>query len=292
MRDTLKKYRRTLRAYLIQGLVNLMTRLEAPAVPKLKRLLLKVFPLIFAREIQRAHELLPAEFADQSDSIIAGMAENQVMTLLEVFFYEKLLAADPDFVQIEGKENIDAALAQNRGLIILSGHFGNWEVMGYTLTKMGMPMHVLARAQAVDQMTTFMNSFRERRGSKVIMDNTIPEALKLLAQNKTVGLLSDLNARERGYQVRFFGRAASFYSAPVLMALRSRAPMLPAFAERQKNGRLLLRFEKPVEFVRGDSMCNNIQRYVDRYEAAYRRRPDLWCWFHERYEFASLGRTG
>ncbi|EKD84439.1 MAG: hypothetical protein ACD_39C00049G0003 [uncultured bacterium] len=76
------------------------------------------------------------------------------------------------------------------------------------------------------------------------------------------------------------------------MAMRSKAPMIPAFAERQKNGRLLLRFEKPVEFERGDSMCNNIQRYVDRYEAAYRRRPDLWCWFHERYEFASLGRTG
>lgn len=292
MRDTLKKYKRMLRAYLIKGLVNLMTRLEVHSVPKLKRLLLKVFPIIFAREIQRARELLPTEFAEQSDRIIAGMAANQVMTLLEIFFYEKLLAADPDFVQIEGKENIDEALEKNRGLIILSGHFGNWEIMCYTLTKMGLPMHVLARAQAVDQMTEFMNSFREKRGAKVIMENTIPEALKLLAQNKTVGLLSDLNARERGYQVKFFGRAASFYSAPVLMAMRSRAPMIPAFAERQKNGRLLLRFEKPVEFKRGDSMCNNIQRYVDRYEAAYRRRPDLWCWFHERYEFASLGRTG
>lgn len=291
MRDTLKKYKRMARAYLVKGLVNLMTRLEAPAVPKLKRLLLKVFPVIFAREIQRARELLPVEFSERKDSIIAGMADNQVMTLLEVFFYEKLLAADPDFVKVEGKENIDNALAQNRGMIILSGHFGNWEVMGYTLARMGVPLHVMARAQAVDQMTEFMNSFREKRGIKVIMQNTIPEALKLLAHNQTVGLLSDLNARERGYQVRFFGRAASFYSAPVLLAMRSRAPLIPAFTERQKNGRLLLRFEKPVEFKRGDSMCNNIQRYVDRYEAAYRRRPDHWCWFHERYEFASLGRT-
>jgi len=291
MRDQLKKTKRTLRAWLIKGLVSMMTRLEVRAVPKLKRLLLKVFPLIFSKEIQRARELLPAEFADRKDAIIAGMAENQVMTLLEVFFYEKLLAADPEFVQIEGRENIEEALAGKRGIIILSGHFGNWEVMGYTLTKMGIPMHVMARAQAVDQMTAFMNSFREKRGEIVIMDNTIPAALKLF-QNKTVGLLADLNARERGYQVRFFGRAASFYSAPVLLALRSRAPLIPSFAERQKNGRLLLRFEKPVEFDRSASMCSNIQRYVDRYEAAYRRRPDLWCWFHERYEFAGLGRTG
>jgi len=292
MRDQLKKIKRTLRAWLIKGLVSMMTRLDVRAVPRLKRLLLKVFPLIFARELRRARELLPAEFASRRDEIIAGMAENQVMTLLEVFFYEKLLAADPDFVQIEGRENIEEALAGKRGIIILSGHFGNWEVMGYTLTKMGIPMHVMARAQAVDQMTEFMNSFREKRGEVVIMDNAIPTALKLLAQNRTVGLLSDLNAKERGYLVHFFGRAASFYSAPVLMSLRSRAPLIPSFAERQKNGRLLLRFEKPVKFDRNDSMCNNIQRYVDRYEAAYRRRPDLWCWFHERYEFASLGRTG
>ncbi|PKL48039.1 MAG: hypothetical protein CVV42_11185 [Candidatus Riflebacteria bacterium HGW-Riflebacteria-2] len=292
MRDHLKKIKRTLRARLVKWLVTMMTRLDVTAIPKLKRLLLKVFPLIFAKEIKRARELLPAEFADRKDEIIAGMASNQVMTLLEVFFYEKLLAADPDFVQIEGRENIEEALAGKRGIIILSGHFGNWEVMGYTLTKMGIPMHVMARAQAVDQMTEFMNSFRERRGEVVIMDNTIPTALKLLAQNKTVGLLSDLNARERGFQVRFFGRNASFYSAPVLMALRSRAPLIPSFAERQKNGRLLLRFEKPVIFDRSQSMRDNIQRYVDRYEEAYRRRPDLWCWFHERYEFASLGRTG
>ncbi|MBU1107949.1 MAG: lysophospholipid acyltransferase family protein [Candidatus Riflebacteria bacterium] len=290
MRDTLKRYKRMARAYLIKGLVSLMTRLEAPAVPKLKRLLLKAFPIIFAKEIQRARELLPVEFAERSDSIIAGMAENQIMTLLEVFFYEKLLAADPDFVQIEGREYIDNAVAQNKGLIILSSHFGNWEVAGYTLAKMGLPLHVIAREQAVDQMTRLMNSFRENRGITLIMHNTIPAALKLLANKKTVGLLSDLNARERGYQVRFFGRTASFYNAPVLMALRSRAPLVPVFAERQKNGRLLVRFEKPVEFKRGDSMLNNIQRYVDRYESAYRRRPDHWCWFHERYEFASLGR--
>jgi KDO2-lipid IV(A) lauroyltransferase len=123
------------------------------------------------------------------------------------------------------------------------------------------------------------------------MEHTIPGALKLLAAKNTIGLLSDLNAREHGYQVHFFGRNASAYSAPVLLALRSRAPVIPSFAERQKNGRLLLRFEKPLEFDRKVSMCENIQRYMDCYEAAYRRRPDLWCWFHERYEFASLGRT-
>ncbi len=281
-----------MRFYAIRALVDLMTRLPASSVPRLKRLLMKVFPLIFAREIDRARELLPAEFAAEREQILAAMAENQIATLLEVFFYEKLLAADPDFITIKGKENLDAALAGNKGMIILSAHFGNWEVMGYTLSRIGIPLHVMARPQAVDQMTDFMNGFRERRNVKVVMHNAMPECLKLLAKKETVGLLSDLNAREWGYQVSFFGRNASFYSAPVILSVRSGAPLIPSFTERQRDGRLVLRFEEPIKWEKGESMRQRIQKYVNRYEAAFRRRPDHWCWFHDRYSFASLGRSG
>lgn len=289
--DHFKQLKRTLRFYLIKALVARMTRLPATAVPKIRRLLLKVFPLFFARQINRAAELLPEEFSDRRDEIIAGMAHNQVTALLEVFFYEKLLAHDPEFITVIGKEHLEAAAAKNKGFIILSAHFGSWEIMGYTLSRMGYPLHVMARPQAVDQMTEFMNSFRESRNVKVIMHNAMPECLKLLNKGKIVGLLSDLNAREWGYQVNFFGRNASFYSAPVILSVRSGAPLIPSFTERQKNGRLILRFEEPIIWEKGESMRQRIQKYVNRYEDAFRRRPDQWCWFHERYEFASLGRT-
>lgn len=290
-RDQFKQLKRTLRFFAIKALVGRISRLPATAVPKLKRLLLKVFPLFFAREIERARELLPVEFAARRDEIISAMADNQVATILEILFYEKLLQHDPQFISVVGKEHLDQALAGNKGLIILSAHFGNWEVMSYTLARMGIPLNVMARPQAVDQMTEFMNSFREKRNVKVIMHNAMPECLKLLGQGKPVGLLSDLNAREWGYQVTFFGRNASFYSAPVILSVRSGAPLIPAFTERQKNGRLILRFEEPVQWIKGESMQERVQKYVKRYEAAFRRRPDQWCWFHERYEFASLGRT-
>jgi len=290
-RDQLKQLRRTLRFYLIKALVDLMTKLPATAVPKIRRLLLKVFPLFFTRQINRAAELLPEEFSDRRDQILADMAHNQITSLLEVLFYEKLLAHDPDFVTVIGREHLETAVARNKGFIILSAHFGSWEIMGYTLSRMGYPLHVMARPQAVNQMTEFMNGFRESRNIKVIMHNAMPECLKLLSKGKVVGLLSDLNAREWGYQVNFFGRNASFYSAPVILSVRSGAALIPSFTERQKNGRLILRFEEPIVWEKGESMRQRIQKYVNRYEEAFRRRPDQWCWFHERYEFASLGRT-
>ena len=280
-----------MRFYLIKALVDLMTRLPATAVPRIRRLLLKIFPLFFARQIGRAEELLPEEFYHRRDEIIKGMAYNQITALLEVFFYEKLLAHDPEFISIVGLEHLEKAAEGKKGFIILSAHFGSWEIMGYTLSRIGYPLHVMARPQAVDQMTEFMNSFRESRNVKVIMHNAMPECLKLLSQGKIVGLLSDLNAREWGYQVSFFGRNASFYSAPVILSVRSGAPLIPSFTERQKNGRLVLRFEEPIKWEKGESMRQRIQKYVNRYENAFRRRPDQWCWFHERYEFAGLGRS-
>jgi len=291
LRDQLKTLKRTARYHLLSTLVKMMTRLPATAVPKLRRLLMKVFPLVFAQQLRRADELLPAEFAECKDEILRRMIENQAQTILEVFFYEKLVDHNPGFIKVVGREHLEEATRKGKGIIILSAHFGNWEVMGYELRKMGLPLHVLARPQAVNQMTEFMNSFRERRGVKVIMEKSITESLKLLHQGKTVGMLSDLNAREWGYQVEFFGRNASFYSSPVILSVRSGAPLIPSFTERQRDGSLLLRFEAPITWEKGESMRQRVQKYVRRYEEAFRRRPDHWCWFHERYEHAALGRT-
>jgi KDO2-lipid IV(A) lauroyltransferase len=155
---------------------------------------------------------------------------------------------------------------------------------------MGYKMNVVARPQAVNQMTEFMNGFRERRGVKVIMKNNILESLKSLNKGECIGMLSDLNAREWGYQVNFFGKKASFYNAPVILSIRGKAPIIPTFTERSPDGKLTIRFEEPISWEKGESMVERIQKYVKRYENAFRRRPDLWCWFHERYKHSELGR--
>ncbi|GAB4271128.1 MAG: hypothetical protein Kow0029_08470 [Candidatus Rifleibacteriota bacterium] len=290
-KDKLKKAKRTMRFYLIKGLVERMTRLPVSSLPKLQRLFLKVFPLFFKKEMQRAERLLPDEFTPRKQEILDGMLKNQIATILEVIFYEKIKAANPDFIKINGKEILEQAVKDHGSFIILSAHFGNWEIIGYELAGMGYQMNVVARPQAVNQMTEFMNSFREKRGVNVIMGNNIIESLKLIKRKKVVGLLSDLNAREWGYQVEFFGRTASFYNAPIILSTRGKVPLIPSFAERQKDGTQIIRFENPVEFNEEASMSEKVKAYVSRYEQAFRRKPEQWCWFHERYLHAELGRT-
>ncbi len=290
-KDKLKNLKRKIRFFLIKTLVDLMRTRPASDVPKIKRLLLKIFPIVFRKQLRDASRLLPGEFAPNKEKILRQMTHNQVSTILEVFFYEKLINYHDDFIEVIGEQNLKDAYEKHGSFIILSAHFGNWEVMAYTLVKMGYKMNVIARPQAVNQMTEFMNSFRKDRGVNVIMKNNIIESIKALKRGEIAGIVSDLNAREWGYQVDFFGKKASFYSAPVILSVRGKSPLIPSFAERKPNGKLLLRFEKPIIWEKGEKIRDRVQKYVRSYEKAFRRRPDLWCWFHERYQHAELGRT-
>ena len=291
LKDRFKKFKRTIRYYFLIWLINNIIKLPAHKFPKLQRLMLKVFPLVFKKEIKKAEKLLPKEFSENKEKILQGMIKNQVTTILEVFFYDKLKKLNPDFVKIKGKNHLEEAKKQFGSFIILAAHFGNWEIIGYELSAMGYPLHVVARPQAVNQMTQLINSFREKRGEKVIKGNNIIESLKLIKKKKVVGLLSDLNAREWGYQVKFFSKTASFYNAPVILSQRGKVPLIPAFAYRQPDGSHIVEFEKPIVFKKNQTMPQKVRTYVERYENAFRRQPEQWCWFHERYKHAELGRT-
>lgn len=290
LKDRFKKYKRILRFYIIKAVIDSIIRQPVRVLPKIKRLLLKFFSMIFRTELSIASNLLPEEFRSRKAQILKGMAENQVSTLLEVFCYEKLLESNPNYIKIEGLENLEKAYKEHGSFIILSAHFGNWEIIGYTIAKLGYKMNVIARPQAETQMTKLMNSFREKRNIDVIMKNNIKESIRRLRSGEIVGLLSDLNAREWGYQTEFFGKKASFYNVPVILSMRAKSPIIPSFAERQADGTQIIRFEEPIIWTKGESMVDRIRKYVERYERAFRRRPDQWCWFHNRYEHSELGR--
>jgi len=292
VRDKLKAFKRHLRYLFLFSVFRWISRYPVESIFRIKNLIVKLVPFFFEKELEKARENLPPEFASNSEEILRKLTNNQVLTLLEVFFYEKILEAYPDFIFVTGKEILDRAVAEHKGVIILSAHFGNWELIGYTLAKMGYPIYAVARPQAVNSMTRFMNSFRESRGVKVLMDKNLSSSLRLLKKGNFVGILSDLNARERGFRVEFFGRPASFYPTPIILAERSGAILVPTFIERHGKWKQWIRFEEPVAWNPRDTMCGKIRRYVERYENAFRRRPEQWAWFHDRFSLADLGRIG
>ena len=290
IKEKLKTLRRTLRYYLIRLLLGSMRRIPISKIPKLKLLLIKAVKTFGAEELNKAYELLPDEFSDRKDSIIHGMIENIALNVLEIIYYDKLIKINPDFCKFENWEIVENIKKQGKTPFLLVGHFCDWEVLGYELVKAGLDLTVIARPNNLQKMTDYINSLRQNHKLRVVMNNNIFEAIRLLHNNMPVAILSDLNAREWGYEVDFFGRNASFYSAPVIISIRSGMPLIPVFPERQPNGNIIFKVKKPIVWEKGETMRQRVQKYAKVYEEEYRKRPDLWFWFHDRYSFAEKGK--
>lgn len=291
MKERLKTLRRTIRYYLIMFLISVIRLLPLSKLKKLKLLLIKAIKTFGKKEIEKAYELLPKEFVGREDEIIHGMIENVALNIVEIIFYDKIKEANPNFCKFENLEVIEKIKKEGKTPLLLVGHFCDWEIMGYEFINVGLDITVIARPNNLQKMTDYINGLRAKHSMKVVMHNNIFEAIKLLHQGKPVVILSDLNAREWGYQVEFFGRNASFYSAPVIISMRSGMPLVPIFPERQKNGNIIFKVQKPIVWEKGESMRDKIQKYAKVYEEEYRKHPEFWFWFHDRYIFAEKGKT-
>src|SRR5262249_21359645 len=130
------------------------------------------------------------------------------------------------YVELDEARWVDL-LTSGRPLLMLTGHFGNWEMGGYTLGFLGFPTHAVARTLANPHLDRFLRRFRERAGQKILAkDGDFDQMLAVLQRGGALGTLADQDAGQRGLFVDFFGRPASTHKAIALLALEYRVPIL------------------------------------------------------------------
>ena len=192
-------------------------------------------------------------------------------------------------------EGIRLALARKQGLVMLTGHFGNWEIVGYALATLGFPTYSVARRLDNPYLDAYAFGVRERTG-QVILDKKgasriVPD---LLEQHEVVGFVADQDAGRKGVFVDFFGRKASTYKTIALMAMRYHAPILVGFGRRVGQG---FRFEIGIERIihpeewadRDDPMLWITQEYTHALENVIRRDPEQYLWVHRRWKHRPRG---
>jgi Kdo2-lipid IVA lauroyltransferase/acyltransferase len=191
-------------------------------------------------------------------------------------------------VRIDGLEHLKQALKAGKGVILISAHYGNWELMGARIAQEGVGMNVLARAADDGLTDRIVNDIRDAGGYRVFArGGSLMPVLRCLRQNEAVGMLIDQNFRT-GIFVDFFGRPAATASGAAEIALRTGATVLSAFVERQEDDTHLAVLS-PLEIERtGDHERDVVavtQYFTKVIEDAVRRRPDQWMWFHDRWKF-------
>ena len=193
-------------------------------------------------------------------------------------------------VVYEGLENFLQAQAQGRGVILLTGHIGAWELSVYAHSIYGHPMSFLARRVDNPLVERLAESYRARYGNRSIdKRGSLREVMKTLKAGGVVGILADLNtSREEGVFCDFFGVQACSTAGVAALALRTGAVVLPGYIVWDETARIhRLHFEPPLETIstgnQKEDVVTNTARYTKTLESIIRRYPDQWLWIHRRW---------
>lgn len=199
-------------------------------------------------------------------------------------------------VTYEGLDNYLEAKARGRGVILLTGHIGAWELSVYAHSIYGYPMSFLARRVDNLMVERLAADYRARYGNRSIdKKNSVREVLKTLKSGGVVGILADLNSsREEGVFCDFFGVQACTTAGVATLALRTGAVVLPGYLVWDEKARIhRLHFERPIETINTGNQKEDVQAntasYAKALETIIRRYPDQWLWIHRRWRTRPAG---
>ncbi len=201
--------------------------------------------------------------------------------------------------RVVGIEHFLAARARGRGVVVVTAHLGGFEWIAPAFQARGFQAHLVGRALHNASADALLVGLRASHGVATITPFQSARAvLRRLRAGEGVGYALDQNARYASVFPRFFGRPASTLVAPAVMSRVSRAPVVPIFAVRDPDGRVNVYVQPPIPFDRTGPKTEAIEAHTAHYtaciEAAVRRWPEQWFWFHRRFKTRpeSEGGTG
>jgi KDO2-lipid IV(A) lauroyltransferase len=243
---------------------------------------------VAADNLQRAlgDELAPSEV----DRITREVFQNIGRTAIEVFRFpslrrEELLAK----VDCDNPGMFDEALVEGKGAILLSAHFGNWEMFAAWIAARGYPIDVVVKPQRNQSADEFYNDLRRATGVGIIpTQKASRQIIVSLKNNRLVAILADQYAGNDGVPVKFFGRTTATHRGPAAIALKLGCPIYHGVFVRQPDDRHRAICEGPLQYSPSGDTDQDImaltQLYTTKLEEYIRRRPEQWLWTHRRWK--------
>jgi KDO2-lipid IV(A) lauroyltransferase len=251
---------------------------------------------------RRALAHLKLSFPDWSrgrcEQVAQASMRNFVYLGLEVLFTTRLITPGSwrRHITLENQgENLRLMLQRKCGLIFLTGHFGNWEVVGYTMAALGFPNTAVARPLDNPYINRYMLGVRQTNGMTIVDKEGATRSIDDLLDSKgAVCFIADQDAGRRGCFVDFFGRKASTYKSIALLAMRHNVPILVGYGRRldeQYHFALgVHRAIHPDQWAdKDDPMRWITQEYTTALEEIIRTAPEQYLWGHRRWKHRPPG---
>jgi KDO2-lipid IV(A) lauroyltransferase len=188
---------------------------------------------------------------------------------------------------IEGMEHVEAAQALDRGLLLICGHFGAWQVAPYALGLIFGGVNVVARPPDNPYVAGDIHQLRERCGVTVLSrKGTGHRLFKIIRKKGVLGMVIDQRVPDNtGIIVPFMGHPARTSSVPAFIALKNRAPVIPTLCYPAEDGRYRLIFREAIlgEGEGDEAVAAMTTRMLEGIAADIRMQPELWLWMHRRW---------
>jgi Kdo2-lipid IVA lauroyltransferase/acyltransferase len=191
-------------------------------------------------------------------------------------------------IVVEGKEHMDEAQASGRGVMMISGHISNWEILGHIPRVLGIPFCVMVNTISNPKLEAIVNDIRDRCGATTLPStgsfHMLTDELK---KGKTIGWIIDLRGdRKEDVYCDVFGMPAPSKSAPASLALRGNALVMPVYITKE-NGTFHWHFAKAVDsakFGGGDEAIQKLSDFMQSWvTSVVMEHPESWSWLYTRW---------
>jgi KDO2-lipid IV(A) lauroyltransferase len=257
-----------------------------------------VFVIVgYRREVTLSNlrRAFPEKTESEREQIARGAFENLGITLFELVWFPRMTREQVcASVRFDKPDLLMNAFKKGRGLLVLTAHFGNWELLGQALdVQLGLTVSGIAKTQANRLVDRSINNRRTRFGSKVIpMETSLREVIRVLRAGGAIAIVADQAAPKENVAVEFFGTMVPTHQGPSVFSLKVGSPIVAVFAVRRADGTYDA-FVTPVpsDDLDGPSDENIVEltrRHVKITEDFIRRFPDHWLWMHKRWKHVPL----
>ncbi|MDI6761682.1 MAG: lysophospholipid acyltransferase family protein [Thermodesulfobacteriota bacterium] len=243
--------------------------------------------------IQNLHLAFGHEKSEEEmHSIARKNFQNLGMMAIEFFQIPKMDMETYDRkVAVEGLDKALKVLDENRGALLLLGHFGNWELMALMSKVINRPILAIAKPiKKNPRLDRWIIGTRNKIGLEIIPPvNATKKVLQALSRNQIVAILFDQRGkRSKGVWADFFGRKVPTTSGLAVMAIKSRAPVLPVFMVREGFWKHRLIIRDPLEIIHTGVFRQDVEANTQLFnrvlESIIRQYPEQWLWIHRRWE--------
>jgi KDO2-lipid IV(A) lauroyltransferase len=251
-----------------------------------------------ARAIANIQRSFPHFTYVQCDHVAEKGLQNMFMLGVEVLHTTRLVRIDTwrKYVELDNfREPLELLMKRNQGAIMLTGHYGNWEILGYVLATLGFESTAVARPLDNPYLNDWVFGVRKRQGQKIVgKKGATAEISQLLAEGNVIGFVADQNAGSKGIFVDFFGRKASTYKSIGLLAMEYEVPVVIGYARRiDGKFRFMLGTQDiiwPKDWKdQSDPLRYITQRYTKAIEGFISDDPTQYLWAHRRWKTRPKG---